>query len=226
MEIIETVDAKAPVKKKPVAKKKVAGRGNPGKAKSQAHKDAISAALKAYHASKKKGSKSVKPASTASLRKAYDALMKRNAGKKNSRAKLTFKQFVAQKSKGVKEPLGKKVSISNVPKVKVTDNRKNRGRVATKPKTKKSAIDKAKATIKKAGGIIKNNGRLKAMTALDKKKRQKRLMDLQKLRTEIKNLQETIKRIKASKISPKSTVPMENNLKKLKAKAQKIRSGT
>lgn len=75
--------------------------------------------------------------------------MKRNAGKKNSRAKLTFKQFVAQKSKGIKEPLGKKVSLSNVPKVTVTDNRKNRGRLATKPKT---ALDKKKRQ-KKAYGF-------------------------------------------------------------------------
>ncbi len=198
MEIIETVNAKAPVKKKTVAKKKVAGRGNPGKAKSAAHKAAISAALKAYHASKKKGGKSVKTTNTASLRKAYDALMKRNAGKKNSRAKLTFKQFVAQKNKGVKEPLGKKVSLSKVPKVTVTDNRKNRGRLATKPKT-----------------------------AADKKKRQKRLMDLQKLRTEIKNLQEKLNRIK---VSPNRAIlnakPLQSKIKTLKARAQKIRSGT
>lgn len=46
-------------------------------------------------------------------------------------------------------------------------------------------------------------------------------MDLQKLRTEIKNLQEKIKRIKASKISNKDTTPMTKRVKQLQAKAQK-----
>ena len=144
--IVETVEAKAPVKKKTAAKKKSTGQGNPGKPKSQAHKDAISAALKAYHASKKKGKK-----------------------------KLT----------------------------------------AAKSKT---STAKVKATVK--------SGRIRSITSVSNKQRQAKLMQLQKLRTEIKNLQEKIKRIKASKISNKDTTPMTKRVKQLQAKAQKIRSGT